>query len=277
MSRLQGKVALVTGAARGQGRAHCLRMAQEGADIIALDVLADNVQVAYGLATAQDMAETERLVTETGQRFLAKRADVRSQSDLDAAVAAGVAAFGVIDVVCVNAGISGHKGPSWEMDERGFEEILQVNLLGAWRTVKAVAPGMIKAGRGGSIVFINSTLGLKGIPGLSAYTASKHGMLGLARCLTQELAPHNIRVNSVSPTAVGTPLIWNEQTIRHFRPDLENPTLQDARQSFLALHQLPVPWVEAEDVANAVVFLASDEARYITGTVLPVDAGNLSR
>jgi len=277
MGRLQGKVALVTGAARGQGRAHCLRLAEEGADIVAVDALADNSQLAYGLATAQDMAETERLVGATGRGWLAQRADVRSQADMDAAVAAGVERFGPIDTVCVNAGISGYKGPSWEMAESGFEEILQVNLLGAWRTIKAVVPQMIAADRGGSIVFINSTLGLKGIPGLSAYSASKHGMLGLARCLTAELAPHNIRVNSVNPTGVGTVLIWNEQTFKHFRPDLENPTVEDATEAFKSLHLLDVPWVEAVDVANAVVFLASDEARYITGTAIPVDAGNLSR
>jgi SDR family mycofactocin-dependent oxidoreductase len=277
MGRLPGKVALVTGAARGQGRAHCLRMAQEGADIIAVDVLEDNEQVSYGLATKQDMDETQRLVSETGRRFIGLRADVRSQADLDAAVAAGTTAMGGIDVVCVNAGISGPKGPSWELEEQAFENILQVNLLGAWRTVKAAAPGMIEAKRGGSIVFINSTLGLKGIQGLSAYTASKHGLLGLARCLAAELAPHDIRVNSVAPTGVGTPLIWNEATYRHFRPDLENPGLEDAIESFRSMHQLPVPWVDPVDVANAVVFLASDEARCITGIALPVDAGNLNK
>jgi len=277
MSGLQGKVALVTGAARGQGRAHCVRMAQAGADIIAVDVLEDNDQVAYGLATQQDMDETQRLVSETGRRFVGRRADVRSQDDLDAAVAAGIEALGPIDAVCANAGISGRKCASWELEERAFENILQVNLLGAWRTVKAAVPAMIEAKRGGSIVFINSTLGFKGIKGLSAYTASKHGMIGLARCLAAELAPYDIRVNSVAPTGVGTPLIWNEETYRHFRPDVEAPGLQDAMESFLSMHQLAVPWVDPIDVANAVAFLASDEARCITGIALPVDAGNLNR
>ncbi|GAA3521134.1 mycofactocin-coupled SDR family oxidoreductase [Aeromicrobium panaciterrae] len=277
MDRMSGKVALITGAARGQGRSHAVRLAEEGADVVAVDVLADNDALAYALATEEDMEETQRQVEATGRRFVACRGDVRSQDDLDAAVIAGVETLGHIDTVCLNAGVSGRKVPTWELDTDEFDKMIQINLLGAQRTVKAVVPHMIESGRGGSIVFINSTLGLKGIANLSAYTASKHGLLGLARVLAGELAPHNIRVNSVHPTGVGTDLILNEATWKTFRPDLENPTLDDAKEAFTALHQLPVAWVETVDVANAVLFLASDEARYITGISLPVDAGNLNR
>jgi SDR family mycofactocin-dependent oxidoreductase len=276
VNRMAGRVALVTGAARGQGRAHAVRLAEEGAHIVAVDVMADNDALGYALATEEDMRETERQVLATGQQFIARRADVRSQSDLDEAVAAGVSAFGYVDVVCANAGVSGRKAPTWELQDEDFAMVLDVNLLGARRTVKAVVPQMIAAGRGGSIVFINSTLGLKGTANLSAYTASKHGLLGLARSLTLELSPHSIRVNSVNPTAVGTELLFNAAAWKNVRPDLENPTLEDAKEAFAKLHQLPVPWVESVDVANAVLFLASDEARFITGVSLPVDAGALS-
>jgi len=277
MGRMADKVVLITGAARGQGRAHALRMAEEGADVIGIDVLSDNQSVAYPLATEEDMSETERLVLAAGGKFLGCQGDVRSQASLDAAVAEGLRAFGHIDVVCVNAGISGEKGPSWERSEESFENVLQVNLYGAWRTVKATVPHMIEAGRGGSIVMVNSTLGLKGGFGMAAYSSSKHGLLGLMRTLTIELAPHGIRVNSVHPTGVGTGMILNASTWKHFRPDLEDPTLEDARAAFEGLHLLSIPWVEPVDVANAVLWLASDEARYITGVALPVDAGNLSR
>jgi (+)-trans-carveol dehydrogenase len=277
MDRMAGRVALITGAARGQGRAHAVRLAEEGADIVAVDVLADDDSVSYALATEEDMRETQRLVEATGRRIVARKGDVRSQDDLDEATAAGIAAFGFIDTVCCNAGISGRKVPTWELETDEFDRTLQVNLLGAQRTIKAVVPHMVEAGRGGSIVFVNSTLGLKGLAKLSAYTASKHGLLGMARSLAAELGPHSIRVNSVNPTAVGTDLIFNEATWRTFRPDLANPTLDDAIEAFTALHQLPIPWVESVDVANAVLFLASDEARYITGTSLPVDGGNLNR
>ncbi len=277
MGRMAGRVAMITGAARGQGRAHAVRLAAEGADIVALDVLADDDGLAYGLAGEADMAETVRLVETTGRGILWRRADVRSSADLEAAVADGVDRFGHIDTLICNAGISGRKVPTWELDPQDFESMLQVNLIGAQRTVRAAAPAMIDGGRGGAIVFVNSTLGLKGLGSLSAYTASKHGLLGLARSLTAELAPYGIRVNSVHPTAVRTSLIFNEATYRTFRPDLEEPTLEDAMEAFTSLHLLRVPWVEPEDVANAVLFLASDEARYITGAALPVDAGNLSR
>lgn len=277
MDRMQGRVVLITGAARGQGRAFAVRMAQEGADIVALDVLADNDGLSYGLATESDMEETQKLVEATGRGILTRRADVRSQADLDAAVEAGLDRFGHLDTVCCNAGVSGHKVPAWELETEAFQGMLDVNLLGAQRTIKAAVPAMLEGGRGGAVVFVNSTLGLKGIATLSAYTASKHALLGFARSLTIELAPHNIRVNSVNPTAVGTGLIFNEETWKTFRPDLASPTLEDAMEAFTGLHLLPVPWVDPEDVANAVLFLASDEARYITGVSLPVDAGNLSR
>jgi len=277
MGQMDGRVTLITGAARGQGRAHAVRLAEEGSDIVALDILADVDALTYRLATQADMDETGRLVRATGREIVTCRADVRSQADLDAAVVAGLDAFGHIDTVVINAGISGKKAPTWELDTETFERLLDINVLGAQRTIKAVVPTMIETGKGGAIVFINSNLGIKARPNLAAYSASKHALIGLMQSLAIELAPHSIRVNSVNPSGVGTELIFNEATYREFCPGVENPTLEDAIEGFKKLNLLPVPWVEPVDVANAVLFLASVQARYVTGVALPVDAGNLTR
>jgi SDR family mycofactocin-dependent oxidoreductase len=268
--RLQGKVALISGAARGMGRSHALRLAQEGADIIAFDVCRQLETVHYPMSTPQDLAETVRLVEATGRRIIAREGDVRDLASVQAVVDAGVDALGRLDVVCANAGIAGFAEDSWSMSEHEWDEMLAVNLTGLWKTVKAAIPPMIEAGNGGSLVIINSTAGIKGVPRTGHYVAAKHGCVGLMRTLANELAPHRIRVNTLHPTGVNTPMVVNEYTQQVMSSGSESfgATLQNA---------LPVELIEAVDVSNAVVWLASDEARYVTGVALPVDAGFLQR
>jgi SDR family mycofactocin-dependent oxidoreductase len=272
MDRVKGKVALITGAARGMGRSHAVRLAEEGADIVAVDLMQPIESVAYPLSGREDLAETAALVEKIGQRILTRQADVRSQVDLDGAVAEGLTAFGHIDIVCANAGIASF-GVTWEMPEDTWQEMLDINLSGAWHTAKAAVPAMIEAGGGGSIIMVSSVAGLKGIPNIAHYSAAKHGLVGLARTLANELAPHRIRVNTVHPTNVATPMILNDTTFRAFRPDLENPSEEDSLEAMTLMNAIPVPWVDPVDVSNAVLWLASDESRYVTGVALPIDAG----
>jgi SDR family mycofactocin-dependent oxidoreductase len=272
--RLAGQVAFITGAARGQGRSHAIRLAQEGADIIAVDVCAPLPTVDYPLATPADLAETVRRVEELDRRIVARQADVRSLASLEAALAGGVAELGRLDIVAANAGIlssgslAGLSVPAWR-------EMIDVNLSGVWRTCRAAIPHLIAGGRGGSIILTSSVAGLKSYPNMAHYVAAKHGVTGLARALATELAVHRIRVNSVHPTQVDTDMIQNDIMYRLFRPDLEHPTRQDFAEASRATGLLPVDWVESADVSSAVAFLASEDARYITGTALPVDAGAL--
>jgi SDR family mycofactocin-dependent oxidoreductase len=261
MTGLLGKVVVVTGAARGTGRVHCERFAAEGADVIALD----------GAAAAGDLRNTARQVQNRGGRCATGLADVRDLEAVTAAVDAGVAELGRLDIVVANAGIHIPGAPSWELDPRDWQRTLDVNLTGVWHTVKAGVPHLGE--QGGSIVIISSTNGLRGTSNTAHYTASKHAVVGLARTLANELGPRAIRVNTVHPGPVATPMVLNEEMFRRLRPDLDNPTAADAAEVLQARNLLPVPWVEPVDVANAVVFLASDEARYITGTQLVVDAG----
>jgi SDR family mycofactocin-dependent oxidoreductase len=261
MSGLRDKVVVVTGAARGTGRAHCKRFADEGADVIAIDI--------PGAAT--DLGVTAAEVEKRGRRCVTGLADVCDFESLSAAVDAGVADLGRLDVVVANAGIHPSGAPTWEITEDAWQRTLDVNLTGVWHTVKAAVPYLSESG--GSVVIISSTNGLRGTANTAHYTASKHAVVGLARTLANELGPQGIRVNTVHPGAVGTAMVLNEVTFKRLRPDLVNPTAQDAAEVLAARNLLPVPWVEPVDIANAAVFLASDEARYITGTQLVVDAG----
>ena len=192
---------------------------------------------------------------------------------IDAAVAAGMEAFGRIDIVSVNASILASGDLTWEVPEEGWIDSVDINLTGAWRTVRATAQQMIDGGRGGSIVITSSIAGLRGTAHTAAYISSKHAVVGLMRTLAIELAPHSIRVNSIHPTSVGTEMILSPSRFKRFRPDLEEPTLADVAEVIQPLNLLPVPWLEPIDVSNALLWLASDEARYITGVALPVDAG----
>lgn len=271
--RVEGKVAFITGAARGQGRSHAIRLAQEGADIIAIDACEAQPNSPVVGATEEDLAETVRQVEALDRRIVARKADVRSQEQLDAAVAEGVAQFGRLDIVSANAGIAMLPAASQDTTEEAFVDMQDVNLIGVWRTTKAAIPHMIAAGNGGCIVLTSSAAGLQAYSHASSYVSAKHGVVGLMRTLALELAPHFIRVNSIHPTQVNTPMIMNDTIIRLFRPDIENPTVEDFAVASQAMNALPIPWVEPVDISNALLFLASDEARYITGVPLPVDAG----
>ena len=273
---LGGKVALITGAARGQGRAHAVRLAEAGADIVAIDIASPVASVPYELATPDDLAETAKLVVGAGSAIQTVCADVRDQSALDAAVSSAVAEFGRLDVVVANAGVISY-GYTWELPEQTWQDVVDINLTGIFHTVKATVPAMIKAGNGGAIVLTSSVLGFRGTTGASSYVATKHGVVGLTKSLANELGPHRIRVNSVNPSNVATEMVLNPTTLGLFRPDLENPTPDDVRETMSAMHPMQIPWVEPVDVSNAVLFLASEDARYITGISLPVDAGLLAR
>lgn len=276
MGMLDGKVALISGAARGQGRTHAVRLAQEGADVIAFDICEDLETSPIELGTEEELAETARMVEDLDRRIVTGKADVRDYDAVSAVVERGVSELGRLDIVSANAGIASF-GPAHELTEQQWQEMIEVNLTGVWRTCKAAIPAMIDAGNGGSIIITSSTAGLMGIANTAHYTSAKHGVVGLMRVLAQELAPHMIRVNTVHPTTVRTRMIENEATFGLFRPDLDNPTLEDAKESFMALNMLPVPWVEVADISAAVLWLASDESRYVTGVTLPIDAGSTQK
>jgi (+)-trans-carveol dehydrogenase len=275
---LQGKVAFVTGAARGQGRAHAVRLAEEGADIIALDLAGPVASMSYPMGTAAELAETVGLVEATGRRIVARKADVRDRDAVAAVVDEGVDAFGRLDIVCANAGISPPTRPLWKIPVDEWRDVLDINLTGAWNTVSVAVPHMLGFRNGGSIVFISSGAGLKGVPHLGGYSAAKAGVVSLAKTLANELAHRGIRVNALAPGTVDTPMVTaNTEQFALFRPDLADPTLDDCVEAFRQMMPMGQPWIDAVDVANALLFLASDESRYITGVVLPVDQGNLNR
>jgi SDR family mycofactocin-dependent oxidoreductase len=277
--RLEGKVAFITGAARGQGRSHAVRLAEEGADIIAVDVCEeiDSVKRFYRGASEADLAETVEAVEALDRRIVATKADVRNYAALKDALDDGVAQLGHVDIVSANAGIFHFGEPTHQVSDSDWADVLDINLTGVWHTAKAVIPHMIEQGTGGSIIITSSVAGLKGAANVAAYVASKHGVVGLMRTLALELAPHSVRVNTVHPTAVGTDMILNDGVYRLFLPGTESPTREQAAETFRALHPLPVAWVEPVDISNAVLFLASDESRFVTGTELKVDAGWTTR
>jgi (+)-trans-carveol dehydrogenase len=272
--RVEGKVAFISGAARGQGRAHAVRLAQEGADIIAVDICKQIDSVAIPLSTPEDLAETADLVKGHNRRIYTAEVDVRDYAGLKAAVDAGVEQLGRLDIIVANAGIGNGGNTLDKTSEEDWTDMIDVNLGGVWKTVKAGVPHILSGGQGGSIILTSSVGGLKAYPHTGHYVAAKHGVVGLMRTFAVELGQHMIRVNSVHPTNVNTPLFMNEPTMKLFRPDLENPGPEDLKVIAQMMHTLPVGWVEPEDVSNAVLFLASDEARYITGVTLPIDAGS---
>jgi SDR family mycofactocin-dependent oxidoreductase len=270
--QLDGKVALVTGAARGQGRSHALRMAEEGAAIIAVDIAAHIDTVPYPMASEADLQETADLVEKAGGRVSAHVADVRSAEDMTRAVDDAVGILGPVDIVCANAGVISY-GPAWELSPAGWRNVVDTNLTGAWFTISAALPSMMAAGRGGSIVVTSSFAGLRGPANALAYVAAKHGLVGLVRGLANELGPYRIRVNSIHPTTVNTTMGLNPSVYRLFRPDLDDPTEADCVGGLSSMQSLPTPYVETADITNAVLWLVSDEARYVTGVQLPVDGG----
>lgn len=241
-----------------------------------MDICRQIASVPFPMATEADLAETERLVEQRGGSIVASRADVRDLDGLRAVVDAGVSELGRLDVVVANAGISSYARLG-QMDSATWQDVVDVNLTGVFHTVQAAVPHLVDGGRGGSVVLISSGAALRGSPGIVHYTSAKAALLGMSRSLGVELAPHSIRVNVIAPGNVDTPMIANDSTYRLFRPDLDAPTRADAEGRFRSMQALPVSWLDPVDVSHAVLFLASDEARYITGAVLPVDAGALLR
>lgn len=268
MASLSGKVAFITGAARGQGRAHAVKLATEGADIIAVDLCGQIASVPYPLATDEDLAATVKLVEDTGARIVARAADVRDRAALAAALQAGLDELGRLDIVIANAGIAPMAG------EDAWQDVIDVNLTGVYHTVDVATKPMIKQGDGGSIVLVSSVAGLVGLAAPAAgslgYAAAKHGIVGLMRVYANLLAPHSIRVNSVHPAGVQTPMIDNEFT-RKWLEGIDTPGGPDMGNA------LPVQVLQPDDVANAALWLVSDAARYITGVTLPVDAGYVNK
>jgi SDR family mycofactocin-dependent oxidoreductase len=270
MGKLEGKVAFITGAARGQGRSHAIRLAKEGADIIAIDLCQQVETVPYPMSTPEDLAETASQVEALDRRIVSAQADVRDISALRAAVSDGVSQLGRVDIVLANAGILNVSLDADVDQDAVFRDVVDINLTGVYNTVVAAAPIMLEQGDGGSIVITSSTQGLTGRGGdgsgaMSGYNAAKHGVVGLMRSFNHWLAPHNIRVNTVHPTGVNTPMIVNEATAKVFEA---RPEVADAISNLM-----PVELIEAIDISNAIAWLVSDEARYVTGVTLPVDAG----
>jgi SDR family mycofactocin-dependent oxidoreductase len=276
MGMLEGKVAFVTGAARGQGRSHAVRMAQEGADVIAVDLCRQIDTVPYPMATPQDLRQTVKEVEALDRRIIATEADVRDTAALKAAVDEGVAQLGRLDIVAANAGIASY-APVEELTDEMWDDMIDTNLSGVFKSIRAAVPHLKANEQGGSIVITSSTAGIMGMAHLAHYVSAKHGVVGLMKVLAIELAPHMIRVNSVHPTTVDTDMVQNQGTYDLFRPDLPpgTATKDDVGEAFLTLNLLPIRWVEPVDISNAVVWLSSDMARYVTGVQLPVDAGSL--
>lgn len=270
MGKMDGKVALITGGARGQGRAHAVAFAEAGADVIITDICEDIRGVKYPLATEDDMAETMRLVEATGRRCLSYKADARDGARMQEAVNQAVAELGHLDSVVINHGIGlPHGSGSDSLDD--WDTVIDTNLNAVWRTVVAVLPHL--KGRSGSITITGSAASTVGIFGNAGYTTAKHGLVGLVKCLAADLAQEWTRVNLILPTNVNTKLFVNDYNLGRFCPEKENPTIEDMKSKAQSLNLLPLPWVEPEDISPTVLFLASDDAKYITGIAMPIDAG----
>lgn len=275
MQRLEGKVAIITGGGRGQGRTHAERLANEGADIVITDICEPIPQVApYDTATEDDLDETVRLVEKTGRRCTGIKADARNAAQMQAVVDQTIAEFGRIDVLSVNHGVAINLPWDQQTDEI-WDTVIETNLSAPWRVARCVIPHMI-AQQSGSIIFTASTAAVTPYPSLSAYSAAKTGILGLMRSLATELGRYHIRVNAVLPGNTGTPMLHSQSVLDMFNGG-PGGTLDGMRFPSEATMLLPIPWLEPEDISAAVAFLASEDARYITGIALPVDAGTLTQ
>lgn len=271
MGKLDGKVAMITGGARGQGRSHAIKLAKEGADIVICDICTDIATVEYPLGSEAQLSETVRLVEEQGRRCIAVKADVRDLKQIQAVADQAITVFGKIDILCANAGIGSH-GIVAEMSEEVWKDTIDVNLTGVFNAMRAVLPHMIKQ-KYGRIVATSSMAARAGYQNIAHYVASKWGILGLVKSAAKEVAAMGITVNAVCPGSINTDLIQNEATYRIFCPELENPTKEDALPIFQSLNAIPIPWMEPEEVSNAILFLVSEDARYITGEAIHVAAG----
>jgi (+)-trans-carveol dehydrogenase len=262
--RVEGKVAFITGAARGQGRSHAIRLAQEGADIIAVDLVRQVDSVPYPMSTPEDLAQTVKEVEALDRRIVATQADVRDYGALKAALDDGVAQLGRLDIVSANAGIASY-GRAEELPEQTWQDMIDTNLTGVWHAAKAAIPHLRAGGRGGSIILTSSTAGLKALQNTGHYVAAKHGVVGLMRAYANSLGPYGIRSNTIHPTGVNTPMVVNAEFGAYAE---QNPSMVDAMHN-----TLPIPMIEPVDVSNAIVYLVSETGRYVNGVQLPVDAG----
>jgi SDR family mycofactocin-dependent oxidoreductase len=265
VGKLDAKVAFITGAARGQGRAHCIRMAEEGADIIAIDACGPVADNAYDPATPEDLEETVRLVEKTGRRIIATRADVRDFDAMQRVCAEGSAQLGGLHVVVANAGIS-NWCRFWEMSESQWQTMIDINLTGVWHTLKAAAPIMIEQGKGGSIILVSSVAGLKALPGQAHYSSAKHGLVGLCKAAALELGPYLIRVNTIHPWGVDTHMTQDPPLWALLE---QNPTFNNSFGSILPSPEIAQP----SDIADAVIWLATDDSKLTTGAQIPLDMG----
>jgi (+)-trans-carveol dehydrogenase len=272
--KLEGQVALVTGAARGQGRSHALRLAREGADIIAVDICQQIETTPYPMASSDDLKETVRQVEELDRRVVAHIADVRDYTALESAVADGVAQLGRLDIVLANAGIVSLALVP-DLTQAQWNDMIGTNLTGVFHTMQIGARHIIAGGRGGSIIATSSIVALKPVAACAHYIAAKAGVIGLVKAFAVELAEHNIRVNSIHPTNCDTDMIQNPALRKAFLPDSPNPTREESEPVYQSLNSLPIPWIQPQDTSNAIAFLVSEEGRYITGVQFPVDAGFL--
>lgn len=275
MGSLDGKVAFITGAARGQGRSHAIRLAQEGADIIAIDLCGsvDSVADFYALPSEDNLAETARQVENLDRRITTTQADVRDENAVAAAVSDGVAQLGNINIVVANAGIFTFGSQTHKIENQAWQDLMNINVTGVWNTYKAAAESLLAAGDGGSVILISSLAGFKGLANVAAYTTTKHGLVGLMKVLANELGPHGIRVNTIHPNAIDTPMVKNQSAYRLFRPDLDEPGMDDAEPAFAGLNPMGTAWIDPIHVSNAVAWLASDQSYYVSGGEIPVDAG----
>ena len=276
MGRVEGKVAFVTGAARGQGRAHAVRLAEEGADIIAVDLCHDLSTIVYPLSRPEDLEETARLVEKAGRTVVTAQGDVREASQLRAAIEEGIAALGKLDIVVAQAGVMGAEG---KPELQAWSDVINTNLVGSINAIQESLPHLRE---GASIIAVGSTSAMMDFakkdnpgrdPGGTAYVHSKRALSAYVHDLATELAPRGIRANVVHPTNVNTAMLQSESMYRVFRPDMEHPTREDAEPVFAVQQAMKIPYVEPEDISNAVLWLASDEARYVTGVQLRVDGG----
>lgn len=276
-AELEGTVALITGGARAQGLSHALALARAGADIIIVDAVSPVETIGYEMSTDNDLNVAVQQIESLDRRAIAVRTDVRDEDAMIEGVADAVHTLGRLDTVVANAGVLGPTRRSWEMSAKEWRTVIDVNLTGVWQTFKAAIPHVIRGKRGGSLIAISSIAGLRGVPHVSNYSAAKHGLVGLVGSVANELAEYKIRVNTVHPTNVRTPMIDNPVSAKIFRPDMELPTLDDGAGVLQRINLLPAPWVEAGDVSDAVLWLASNHSRFVTGAAIPVDAGMLAK